>query len=630
MKRDTPPATKGDMPPSKERDVPPPTKGDTPPTKTGNAAPTKAPTTPPTTKGDTPPAKERDVPPPTKGDTPPVKPSETPDKAGAPQCDANDQTCKAKYADKAPDGPKETPAKVPEDFVKTVANKSCSGIIGFMLVDVESGKDLFVLREGDIIPRDEMLTIRAVSSPGFDVGDVRFSLAGKFIRTEEYYPYSLSGDNTRGSFFPWAARKTLEAGLHKLSATPEFGAGLDVRVKFVDGNTVAFPKDRSLTTFLLRKSLPPCGLDKKTVEQAKATPDPNAPPTATPCRKHAGAHKGGPDGEEEDIDITKLKKEVANGDCPICAKRSTSGFAEKFAVERVCEAVYADAPLWTSPEDGMLFYSDPPKKMVLMWNSSTGDVTPLWKTSGLVNGLAWTGAGKVLATQRVVGRIVEFDIEDAGLPEKAETRTVVDKFDGKKLSDPNDLVVSKDGDIFFSDPPHYNSTDMAGLSHVNGKVFVLLNGNDQPTLIDGTLKRPQGVVLDKNEKYLYVSDWQTRSWLRYDVENGKASGDWNKVVAHQVPPEDRREGRPDGMCIDDQDRIFAAGPGGIWLFGPGFTYEGVIPTPEGAIAVTETTLGEIAGATKEDPNEKVLFFTTDEGVYKMSRRALDGPADKLV
>lgn len=502
-----------------------------------------------------------------------------------------------------------------------------------MLVDVETGKDLFILREGDIIPKDPLLTIKAVTSPGFDVGDVRFSLAGKFIRTEEYYPYSISGDNTRGSFFAWAGRSTLRPGLHKVSATPEFGAGLDVRVKFVEAKTVALPKDRSLTTFILKKGHPPCGMDVATASkeppaEAGETPNP-ADPKATPCKKHPGAH-GKPMGKDEvGVDMQELKREVAYGDCVVCAKRHSPGFAERFKVERVCDAIYADAPLWTSPEDGVLFYSDPPKRMVLMWNASTGEVSPFWKDSGLVNGLAWGTAGQLLATQRVVGRVVELNVEDPALPETVKTRVVVDKHDGKKLSDPNDLVVSEGGDLYFTDPPHYNSSDMSGLSHDSGEVFALFKGDTEPTLIDGTLKRPQGVILDRAEEYLYVSDWQTRSWLRYDVKNGKESGDWNKVVAHQVAPTDRREGRPDGMCIDNQDRVFAAGPGGIWLFGPGFKYEGVIPTPEGAIAVTETTLGEVAVPGQAE-HEKVLFFTTDEGVYKMSRRALGEAADKLV
>lgn len=569
---------------------------------------------------------------------PAATPSDTPPQPAT--CAAGDKTCKARApppavatSSPAPDVPQPgKPYTPPADFTKSVTNKSCSGVIGFVLVDVETGKDLFILREGDIIPKDPLLTIRAVTSPGFDVGDVRFSLAGKFIRTEEYYPYSISGDNTRGSFFPWAGRSALRPGLHKVSATPEFGAGLDVRVKFVDAKTVAFPKDRSLTTFILKRGHPPCGMDVKTASRDPPTKDgekPNRDPKSTPCKKHPGKHGTPMKDDEVDVDMKELKKEVANGDCVVCAKRHSPDFSKRFKVERVCEAIYADAPLWTSPEDGVLFYSDPPKRMVLMWNASTGNVTPFWKDSGLVNGLAWGVDGKLLATQRVVGKIVELDVEDTALPDTAKTTAVVEKHNGKKLSDPNDLVVSEGGDIYFTDPPHYNSTDMSGLSHDSGEVFVLFAGDTEPTLIDGTLKRPQGVILDRAEEYLYVSDWQTRSWLRYDVKNGKASGDWNKVVAHQVDEKDRREGRPDGMCIDNQGRVFAAGPGGIWLFGPGFKYEGVIPTPEGAIAVTETALGEVAVPGQAE-HEKVLFFTTDEGVYKMSRRALGEKADKLV
>ncbi|GAB0498537.1 hypothetical protein MMPV_009883 [Pyropia vietnamensis] len=616
------PSASPSVPPTAAPTTQPPTEPPVAPTPTESPV-APPPTEPPTEPSEAPPPTEPPiVPPPTKAPPPTESPSPAPERETAPvtgkrptptesppppnTCAAGDKTCKASptpppaAASRAPPA-KETPEPdspyaPPEDFVKSVKNKSCSGVIGFVLVEVETGKDLFILREGDIIPKDPLLTIKAVTSPGFDVGDVRFSLAGKFIRTEEYYPYSISGDDTRGSFFPWAGRSTLRPGLHKLSATPEFGAGLDVHVKFVDAKTVAFPKDRSLTTFILKRGQPPCGMDVATAtkdppaEKNEEMPSKSSDPKATPCKKHPNAH-GKPTVKEDEmgVDMKTMKKEVAYGDCVVCAKRHSPGFAERFKVERICEAVYADAPLWTSPEDGVLFYSDPPKRMVLMWNASTNEVTPLWKDAGLVNGLAWGTDGKLLATQRVVGKVVELDVEDPQLPDTATTSIVVDKHDGKKLSDPNDLVVSE-----------------------QGEVFALFKGDTEPTLIDGTLKRPQGVVLDRAEEYLYVSDWQTRSWLRYDVKNGKASGDWNKVVAYQVAATDRREGRPDGMCIDNQDRVFAAGPGGIWLFGPGFKYEGVIPTPEGAIAVTETALGELA-VPGQTELEKVLFFTTDEG-----------------
>ena len=126
--------------------------------------------------------------------------------------------------------------------------------------------------------------------------------------------------------------------------------------------------------------------------------------------------------------------------------------------------------------------------------------------------------------------------------------TLVDKFEGKKLNAPNDLVFRSDGTLFFTDPPYglpLQDDDPSKELPFNG-VYTLNKG--KLDVIITNLTRPNGIALSPDEKTLYVSNSDDKQsiWMRYDVAaDGSVSN--GRVLFDATGP---RRRLPDGMKID--------------------------------------------------------------------------------
>jgi gluconolactonase len=154
-------------------------------------------------------------------------------------------------------------------------------------------------------------------------------------------------------------------------------------------------------------------------------------------------------------------------------------------------------------------------------------------------------------------------------------------YQGKKFNSPNDLVLARDGSIWFTDPPY-------GLKNINkspakempfnGVYRLLPNGDVQ--LIDGSLTFPNGIGLSPDQRTLYVSvsDPDQAKIYAYSLDaTGKVLirrvfADMTALVKQGLP------GLPDGMKIDVHGNLFASGPGGIHILSPKGVELGLIKT----------------------------------------------------
>jgi gluconolactonase len=182
--------------------------------------------------------------------------------------------------------------------------------------------------------------------------------------------------------------------------------------------------------------------------------------------------------------------------------------------------------------------------------------------------------------------------------------TVVDKFEGKKLNSPNDLVYHSDGSLYFTDPPYglpKGDDDPAKELKFNG-VYRLVNGKLQAIVKD--LTRPNGIALSPDERTLYVanSDEKHKVWMRYELSAGGAAG--NGRVFADVTAE-KEDGLPDGMKVDAQGNVYATGPGGVWVFAPDGKHLGTIKPPE-----TPANCGW-------GDDGKSLYMTARTGLYRI-------------
>ena len=274
----------------------------------------------------------------------------------------------------------------------------------------------------------------------------------------------------------------------------------------------------------------------------------------------------------------------------------------------------AEGPVWDSKNNRFLF-SDIQANSVYSWSEDLGltfflarsghtGFAPIYQDSLLLgaNGLAIYN-DSLLLCQHGDRRLASMPL-DAPLPKNF--KTIAARYDGKRMNSPNDIVVSKGGHVYFTDPP-YGFADLANSDPVAKKMvfdrsaqevdFCGIYKFDLKTnkleLISDSMEFPNGVGLSPDEKYLYVnsSDMTKPEMMRFDLSSGEGELFFNG------PFDSDQIGWFDGMDVHPTGAIFTAGPGGV-----------VVVSPEGKHLAT---IGLDAPATNLcfDETYESLFYT---------------------
>jgi gluconolactonase len=267
---------------------------------------------------------------------------------------------------------------------------------------------------------------------------------------------------------------------------------------------------------------------------------------------------------------------------------------------------FTEGPLWRP--SGVLWFSDLVGNVVHQW-SPDGKVADVLRPGGYdgnslpaggfigPNGMTAGPDGSVLLCQHGNRRIVRIGRDRS-------VTTIVDKFEGKKLNAPNDLVYRSDGSLYFSDPPYglpKQDDDPAKELSFNG-VFKLKDGKLRVVVDD--LSRPNGLAFSPDEKTLYVanSDETRRVWMRYEVTS---DGNLRNGTLFADASASKESGVPDGMKVDVRGNIWATGPSAIWVLSPKGKHLGTIKPPE-----------DPANCAWGDDG-KTLYITAETGVYRL-------------
>lgn len=287
------------------------------------------------------------------------------------------------------------------------------------------------------------------------------------------------------------------------------------------------------------------------------------------------------------------------------------------SVEIIAEGFqFTEGPLWVDHKN-MLLFSDVPGNTIYKWTESGGTevyVRPAGYTDeaprgGFMgpNGLYLTKDNELWICQHGDRRIARMDapIDDPN----ASFVTVVDTYDGKRLNSPNDLFISGTGDLFFTDPAYgfEGGIDDPKKELPFQGVYVRNKSGEVKLLID-TLDSPNGIGIMPNGKTLLVSNTAGKNWGWYAYDLARDNSVSNGRLFYS-PGNIEAMGGCDGFKIDRAGNVFAAGPGGIWIF----TRKGKLI---GKIKVNGVTAANCALS----PDGKTLYITATQYVLRVKMR----------
>jgi gluconolactonase len=245
-------------------------------------------------------------------------------------------------------------------------------------------------------------------------------------------------------------------------------------------------------------------------------------------------------------------------------------FARDAVVERLADGFrWVEGPVW-SPA-GFLLFSDIPANRVYRLTPG-GGVSVVLERSGYSgtspftgrepgsNGLAVDGEGRLVLCEHGDRRITRIETNGS-------RSVLIDRFEGRRLNSPNDVVIDSKGDLYFTDPPFglpRQFDDPARELGFSG-VYRLTRDGDVQLLTDA-LRAPNGIALSPDERTLYVSDVDPAraAWLAFPIEAGGGLGA-GRVLLDLTAVSGPGRGAPDGIEVDAQGHLYGAGPGGVYV-----------------------------------------------------------------
>ena len=232
---------------------------------------------------------------------------------------------------------------------------------------------------------------------------------------------------------------------------------------------------------------------------------------------------------------------------------------------------WAEGPVWVPKLNGILF-TDVPKNKAYLWTERQG-LSVFLDPSGMTNhaphssseganGLVLDSNGALVLCQHGDRRVARLKNDWQLDPPSYET--VIDHFEGKWLNSPNDIVFSKNGDLFFTDPPYgLDQQDDDILKELDFNGIFKWSKNEGIVLLNKTLSRPNGIAFSRDEKTVYIgnSDRENLIIAAFDYIDGAFKN--KRVFFNSKNILRKGPGSFDGLKVHSSGTIFATGPGGV-------------------------------------------------------------------
>jgi gluconolactonase len=286
------------------------------------------------------------------------------------------------------------------------------------------------------------------------------------------------------------------------------------------------------------------------------------------------------------LDFYAAERARAAWDAPLEIERADPRLDDLLPEDSRLECVaggfeFTEGPVWAP--DGALLFSSPNTNAIYRWTPE-GSVTVFRPKSGYTgtdiglyhqpgsNGLTFDPEGRLTLCQHGNRRVIRVNPH-------GDITVLADRYEGKRLNSPNDLVYRSDGTVFFTDPPF----GLPGVFDDPDKevsfsgVFRARDG--QVALVTDELEGPNGLAFSPDERYLYVGNWdpERKVVMRYEIdEAGDATSGTVLFDMTNAPGEDAI----DGLKVDREGNLYVCGPGGIWVLSAAGEHLGTIGLPE--------------------------------------------------
>jgi|KBSSwiStaDraftv2_1062776.scaffolds.fasta_scaffold40280_2 gluconolactonase len=271
---------------------------------------------------------------------------------------------------------------------------------------------------------------------------------------------------------------------------------------------------------------------------------------------------------------------------------------------------FTEGPIWVPSERALLF-SDPNSNAIYRYTPEAVRLEVFRTPSGYSgadiaeygqpgsNGLTLDERGRLTVDQHGYRRVVR--LESNG------TETVLaDRYRGKRLNSPNDLVYRSDGTLYFTDPPFGLPKFFADpRKELTFSGVYALTPKGRLILLTDSLSGPNGIAFSPDERFLYVGDWDEKKKVvvRYPVRADGGVGEGEIFYDMTSAP---GEDAIDGIKVDAAGNLYVSGPGGLWILSPEGRHLGTIVGPK-----------HPHNMAWGDADGKTLYLCAQSGLYKM-------------
>lgn len=275
--------------------------------------------------------------------------------------------------------------------------------------------------------------------------------------------------------------------------------------------------------------------------------------------------------------------------------------------------VWTEGPVWL---DGALFFNDIPNKRMMRWTEQAGAEVAL-DNSEFANGNTLDGAGRMMSCEHGGRRVIRrLDPTDPSAVE-----VIAERFEGKRLNSPNDVVVRSDGSVWFTDPPYGINSDIEGYpaeSEIGGCFVFCADPDGTLHAVATDFDKPNGLAFSPDERRLYVADsgairGASFPGIDYDLPHHIRVFDVDGVtltngrVFAVVAP-----GVPDGFRVDHEGYVWTSALDGIHCL-----------SPEGALIGKIWLPRQTSNICFGGPTGQTMFITSSDKVYRVESTRRD-------